>query len=518
MIAPGAALPAGNALVHVEAGIQLRRFIADLTVLGLAVPTMGSGSNQTLAGALSTGTHGADFVVPPLGDFVRAIHLVGPRGQEWWIERAPGITNPAWLTRLPNWCPETRVIQNDELFRATLVGVGRFGIWYSVVIEVVSQYGLLRETTDEPWPDFRERLVLSVNQGYRARGALFDQARAGEPLRALEAIYNPNAGQMRVSRRWLDPATTRPTTGITGGSGVSLQTILCHHHMPGVPEILVAAAGILDGIGGALLAIPFAGLVLAPPYFKAAHELRALAIDIRFDGLTASDVISRALEIFRDNQLGPVRDAVAKLIGTLLDGDRPIGIARGLSYEILDMSDPGDDPDCAPVDSTELFFAGRSQALVPFLDGVASELASEKPVEAIFSLRFCGASEALLAMEQSNPTVAVEIASLKPRFRRLIGEFVDQAIALGAVPHWGQLQYSYSAAQVAALFGQHLILWRRALAYIEELDPVATFSSAFSRARGLEWEGIVNPAVVPDYGLPLADESDVLIAARHPHY
>ena len=144
---------------------------------------------------------------------------------------------------------------------------------------------------------------------------------------------------------------------------------------------------------------------------------------------------------------------------------------------------------------------------MPFLDGVASELASEKPVEAIFSLRFCGASEALLAMEQSNPTVAVEIASLKPRFRRLIGEFVDQAIALGAVPHWGQLQYSYSAAQVAALFGQRLILWRRALAYIEELDPVATFSSAFSRARGLEWEGIVNSAVVPDYGLPLADES-----------
>ena len=25
----------------------------------------------------------------PSADFVRAIHLVGPRGQEWWIERAP---------------------------------------------------------------------------------------------------------------------------------------------------------------------------------------------------------------------------------------------------------------------------------------------------------------------------------------------------------------------------------------------------------------------------------------------
>jgi hypothetical protein len=517
VLAPDATLPRGGALIHVEAGIQLRRFIADLTAVGLAVPTMGSGSSQTLAGAISTGTHGADFVVPPLGDFVRAIHLVGPRGQEYWIERTRGITDQDRLLRLPDWCPETRVVHDDELFRAALISVGRFGVWYSVVIEVVSQYGLLRETTDEPWPAFRQRLVRSVDQGYRSPGALFDQSREGQPLRALEAIYNPNADAMRVSRRWLDPTMTRPATSITGGSGISLQTILCHHHMPGVAEILAAAAGVLDGIGGALLAIPFAGLVLAPPYFKAAHELRALAFDIRFDGLTASDVISRALEIFRENRLGPVRDAVAALIGTLLDGARPTGVARGLSYQILDMSDPEDDPDCAPVDSTELFFPGQSQALVPFLDRVASRLASEVPVEAIFSLRFCGASEALLAMEQSNPTVAVEIASLKPRFRRLIGEFVDEAVALGAIPHWGQLQYSYGEAQVAQLFGQRLIHWRRALAYIDVLDPIDTFSSAFSRALGLEWEGRITSGAVPDYGRPLDDESHVLIAAHHPH-
>jgi hypothetical protein len=66
------------------------------------------------------------------------------------------------------------------------------------------------------------------------------------------------------------------------------------------------------------------------------------------------------------------------------------------------------------------------------------------------------------------------------------------------------------------LFRQQLISWRRALAYIEELDPIDTFSSAFSRWLELEWRGIINPASVPDYGLTQIDESLVLIRRISP--
>ncbi len=42
-------------------------------------------------GAVSTGTHGGDFQVPPLSDWVRALLLVGPGGQEWWVTSADSL-------------------------------------------------------------------------------------------------------------------------------------------------------------------------------------------------------------------------------------------------------------------------------------------------------------------------------------------------------------------------------------------------------------------------------------------
>ena len=46
-----------------------------------------SGSpGATLAGALATATHGAEFEWPLLIDTVKAVHLVGPGGVHWWIE------------------------------------------------------------------------------------------------------------------------------------------------------------------------------------------------------------------------------------------------------------------------------------------------------------------------------------------------------------------------------------------------------------------------------------------------
>jgi len=72
----------GRHFVHVEAGIKLRHLLADLAGCGLSLPTMGDGAGQSLAGALSTGTHGGDLRVPPLVEWVRAVHLVSASGRE----------------------------------------------------------------------------------------------------------------------------------------------------------------------------------------------------------------------------------------------------------------------------------------------------------------------------------------------------------------------------------------------------------------------------------------------------
>ena len=48
----------GNRLVTVEAGIKLKKLNQVLDKLGLALPNLGSISEQSIAGAISTGTHG----------------------------------------------------------------------------------------------------------------------------------------------------------------------------------------------------------------------------------------------------------------------------------------------------------------------------------------------------------------------------------------------------------------------------------------------------------------------------
>jgi FAD/FMN-containing dehydrogenase len=64
----------------------------DLARGSRALPTLGGSGGQSLAGVLATGSHGGDVHMPPLGDAVAAIHLIGPGGQEWWIERSQGFS------------------------------------------------------------------------------------------------------------------------------------------------------------------------------------------------------------------------------------------------------------------------------------------------------------------------------------------------------------------------------------------------------------------------------------------
>src|SRR5215467_3228424 len=54
--------------------------------------TLGGSGGQSIAGVMATGSHGGDVHLPPIVDAVMAIHLIGPGGQEWWIEPTAGLT------------------------------------------------------------------------------------------------------------------------------------------------------------------------------------------------------------------------------------------------------------------------------------------------------------------------------------------------------------------------------------------------------------------------------------------
>src|SRR6185437_14374652 len=146
-------------LFHVEAGITM----ADLDQLldhqspRMAIQASGGSPGATLAGTLSTATHGGEFGWPLLVDRVRAIHLVGPGGEEWWIEGEESIANPTALhNRYPNldaahfiggaWNGIPGLTAQDVL-NAVIVSMGTMGVIYSVVLEVFPQFGLQQIVT-----------------------------------------------------------------------------------------------------------------------------------------------------------------------------------------------------------------------------------------------------------------------------------------------------------------------------------------------------------------------------------
>ena len=157
-------------LVHVEAGTTIKQLYEALDNPSTAVdpiprdrwtlPTMGGASGQTIAGAISTGTHGGDFNQPPIADMVRAIHLIDSEGNLHWIERggSGAITDPAAVAA--TWvADEEHIHQDDDWFRSVLVSLGNFGVIYGYIIEVQAQFGISEFNYETTWADIKPSLA-----------------------------------------------------------------------------------------------------------------------------------------------------------------------------------------------------------------------------------------------------------------------------------------------------------------------------------------------------------------------
>ena len=167
------AMAAGKHYFHVEAGITLAAFEAllDRQHPRLALKAAGAPA-ATLAGAIATGTHGAEFRWPLMVDTVRAIHLVGPGGEEWWIEGNESIANyKALQKRYPkidrahfiagHWKAIGGLTAQDVL-NAVIVSMGAMGVVYSIVLEVYPQYGIQQIIKRTTWASLANAAGVST--------------------------------------------------------------------------------------------------------------------------------------------------------------------------------------------------------------------------------------------------------------------------------------------------------------------------------------------------------------------
>lgn len=117
-----------------------------------AFATLGGAGGQTVFGALTTGTHGGDHKMPPIADYVMAIHLIADGGKHYWIERGSfpsridipltDVTKLKALYGVDKYggADNFEIIRDNNIFNSVLISTGRFGIVYSIVMRAVRQY------------------------------------------------------------------------------------------------------------------------------------------------------------------------------------------------------------------------------------------------------------------------------------------------------------------------------------------------------------------------------------------
>lgn len=123
-------------LVKVEAGIELRELNRRIDRLGLAMENLGDIDRQTLAGAISTATHGTGERFRNLSAQVEAIELITADGAMLELSES----------------------SDPDAFRAARVGLGALGAIYSVTLRVVPPFRVDRVDRRRPLGETLDRL------------------------------------------------------------------------------------------------------------------------------------------------------------------------------------------------------------------------------------------------------------------------------------------------------------------------------------------------------------------------
>ena len=118
-------------LYFAQCGVSVKELNDRLRSRNRSLRTTGASNGQTIAGALSTGTHGAAIDVGAIPDYVVGLHIIAGPTKHIWLERKSyPVVSDAFADRL-----QTTIVRDDDLFNAALVSFGSFGFIHGVMLE-----------------------------------------------------------------------------------------------------------------------------------------------------------------------------------------------------------------------------------------------------------------------------------------------------------------------------------------------------------------------------------------------
>ena len=132
-----------NKTVKVQAGIKLWHLNNLLDKEGLALQNLGSISEQSLAGAISTGTHGSGITFQCLASQIMEFSLIKADGTKVIINKTKDV----------------------ELFNASVISIGCLGVISEITLQVTDAFNLHEYTTTMPFGEAIEKIdeLLQTN-------------------------------------------------------------------------------------------------------------------------------------------------------------------------------------------------------------------------------------------------------------------------------------------------------------------------------------------------------------------
>jgi hypothetical protein len=131
-----------NTLFFFQCGNTIKEIHGFVNKYGKSLKASGASNGQTIAGCVSTGVHGSALDEGSVQDYVAGLNLIiGPNPEDIvFLERATGpCLSDAFINHT-----NSRVIRDDGLFNAALVGLGSFGFIHGVVIVTENRFLLNR--------------------------------------------------------------------------------------------------------------------------------------------------------------------------------------------------------------------------------------------------------------------------------------------------------------------------------------------------------------------------------------
>ncbi|MFN2440035.1 MAG: FAD-binding protein, partial [Chitinophagaceae bacterium] len=118
-------------LFFVQCGMSILQLNEKLEAAGRSLKASGASNGQSIAGCISTGTHGAAFKVGAVHDAIVGLHIITGPDRHVWLEKQ---SNPVASPEFINWLGAEK-ISDDDMFNAAVVSFGNFGFIHGVLLE-----------------------------------------------------------------------------------------------------------------------------------------------------------------------------------------------------------------------------------------------------------------------------------------------------------------------------------------------------------------------------------------------